>query len=229
MRSRCSRAGSTRSPVPLPGLVGERKRLALVGHYSCPKVFNIQKQLIKELKRSGLAGRSTCRSTSPTPVCCARAQQRTRSFLFACLALVVTRMFERDESTFYENGVVSLNLPMAKDILGARATRTTHPKVIRGFEALFSAILERDIAIRTPFQWLTKKEVTGKIDEHGFRHLPPRPAAVPARGAGPSRRDTVGRAPNASIGGSAYSLPVLGSSNLQGATTRSAARRPQPR
>ena len=67
--------------------------------------------------------------------------------------------------------LTSLNLPIAKDVLGARATRTTHPKVIRGFEDLFSAVLERDIAIRTPFQWLTKKEVTRKIVGHGFGHL----------------------------------------------------------
>jgi hypothetical protein len=154
-------------------LVGERKRLALVGHHSCPKVFSTQKELIEGLKRGGLPGQIFY---VPVNVTNARVEpreytQRARSFLFACLALVVTRMFGRDEFTFFENGVVSLNLPIAKDVLGARATRTTHPKVIRGFEDLFSAVLERDIAVRTPFQWLTKKEVTGKIVEHGFGHL----------------------------------------------------------
>ena len=155
------------------GLIGERKRLALVGHHSCPKVFSIQKELIEGLKRGGLAGQIFYApvNVTNTGIAAREYTQRTRSFLFACLALVLTRMFERDEFTFYENGVVSLNLPIAKDVLGARATRTTHPKVIRGFEELFSAVLERDIAIRTPFQWLTKKEVTRKAVEHGFGHL----------------------------------------------------------
>lgn len=154
-------------------LVGERKRLALVGHHSCPKVFSTQKELIKGLDQGGLAGRFFYIPVNVTNsgVEPREHTQRTRSFLFACMALVVTRMFGRDGFTFFENGVVSLNLPIAKDVLGARATRTTHPKVIRGFEDLFSVVLRRDIAIRTPFQWLTKKEVTRKIVEHGFGHL----------------------------------------------------------
>lgn len=155
------------------GLVGERKRLALVGHHSCPKVFSIQKELIDGLNRGGLAAQIfyVPVNVTNTGIAAREYTQRTRSFLFACLALVVTRMFDRDAFTFYENGVVSLNLPIAKDVLGARATRTTHPKVIRGFEQLFSAVLERDFAIRTPFQWLTKKEVTRKVAEHGLGHL----------------------------------------------------------
>ena len=124
-------------------------------------------------------------------------------------------MFDRDEFTFYENGVVSLNLPIAKDVLGARATRTTHPKVIRGFEVLFSAVLERDITIRTPFQWLTKKEVTRKSSSTASATCSPRPAAAPARGPGPGTSGTAGPAPNASIGGSASWRPASAISILQ--------------
>jgi hypothetical protein len=97
--------------------------------------------------------------------------QRTRSFLFASLAMVVSTMFGKDEFTFYENGVVGLNIPIAKDVLGARATRTTHPKVVRGFEAFFSALLQRQITVKTPYQWLTKREVTEKILRHQCAHL----------------------------------------------------------
>ena len=43
--------------------------------------------------------------------------QRTRSFLFACLALAVARMFDRDRFVVYENGVVSINLPITRDVL----------------------------------------------------------------------------------------------------------------
>ena len=148
------------------------KRLALIGHQSAPQVVNVQKQLVEGLRRSGHgrvfyvpvnvtnSGREACEYT-----------QRTRSFLFACLALVMARMFDRDDFTFFENGVVSLNIPIAADVLGARATRTTHPKVIRGFEEFFSALVERDLRIRTPFQWLTKTEVVRKIGDHGFAEL----------------------------------------------------------
>jgi hypothetical protein len=37
-------------------------------------------------------------------------------------------MSGKDRFSFYENGVVSINPPLAGDIVGGRATRTTHPK-----------------------------------------------------------------------------------------------------
>jgi 7-cyano-7-deazaguanine synthase in queuosine biosynthesis len=154
-------------------LVQEGKKLVLVGHHSANAVFNVQKELIEGLKQGGLANQIfyVPINVTNTKVKASEYTQRTRSFLFACLALVVAQMFKKDEFTFYENGVVSLNIPIAKDVLGARATRTTHPKVIRGFEELFSEILDKNIEIRTPFQWFTKKEVTQIIPANGFGHL----------------------------------------------------------
>jgi hypothetical protein len=97
--------------------------------------------------------------------------QRTRSFLFACLGLVVARMSGKDRFSFYENGVISINPPLAGDVIGGRATRTTHPKVLRGLETLFSILLDHQIEIQTPLQWLTKKEVTQKIKEAGMADM----------------------------------------------------------
>lgn len=149
------------------------KKMALVGHHSASKVFANQKDLVTGLNLHGLASSVFY---IPVNVTNSRVQavdttQRTRSFLFASLGFVLARMFEKDQFTFYENGVVSLNLPVARDVLGARATRTTHPKVIRGFEAIFSALAERQIEIRTPFQWSTKRDIVEKIIESGFGHL----------------------------------------------------------
>jgi hypothetical protein len=154
-------------------LVRNRKNLALAGHHSANKVVNVQKELIQDLKQAGLNRQIFYIpvNVTNTNVNAREYTQRTRSFLFACLGLVVARIFGKDSFTFYENGVLSINLPIAHDVQGARATRTTHPKVLRGFEALFSAVLDREITIRTPFQWLTKKEVVNKIAESGFSYL----------------------------------------------------------
>jgi hypothetical protein len=80
-------------------------------------------------------------------------------------------MFGKAGFSFFENGIVSLNLPPAHDVLGARATRTTHPRVIRGFKALFSALVGEPVDVRTPFLWRTKKEVVELIVEQGFGQL----------------------------------------------------------
>jgi hypothetical protein len=119
----------------------EGKKMVLVGHHSAPKIFNIQKQLVDALNQRACGPRLffvpvNITNTGSVPV---EYTQRTRSFLFAALGVVVARMFGKDEITFYENGVVSLNIPIAGDVLGARATRTTHPRVIRGFETLIAA------------------------------------------------------------------------------------------
>lgn len=151
----------------------EGKKMVLVGHHSAPKIFNIQKQLVEALNQHASGPRMffvpvNITNTGSVPV---EYTQRTRSFLFAALGVVVARMFGKGEITFFENGIVSLNIPIAGDVMGARATRTTHPKVIRGFERFFSSILEREINVRTPFQWLTKTEVVRKIDEYSASEL----------------------------------------------------------
>jgi hypothetical protein len=65
--------------------------------------------------------------------------QRTRSFLFAALGFTVARMVGTSNLRFYENGVVSLNLPVCAQVIGGRATRTTHPRVLVEMAELFSS------------------------------------------------------------------------------------------
>lgn len=161
-------------------LVANNKSLVLVGHYSASKVFSTQKSLIDTLRQRGLS-----RQIFYTPVRIHNKNvndtedskkvgeftQRTRSFIFAALAITIAQLYKKDKITFYENGVVSLNLPLAQDILGARSTRTTHPKVIRGFENIFSLLLDKEIVINHPFQWMTKNQVTALLDKNGFADM----------------------------------------------------------
>lgn len=58
--------------------------------------------------------------------------QRTRSFLYATIAAAVAHMAGLSRVRFYENGVVSINLPIAEQVVGTKATRTTHPRVLNG-------------------------------------------------------------------------------------------------
>lgn len=149
------------------------KRLVLVGHHSASKVHHVQTRLVEDFRVRGYESQIFHVTVNVTnagvePV---EPTQRSRSFLFASLALVIACMFRRDGFTFYENGVVSINLPIAADVLGARATRTTHPKVIRGFERLFSNLLGRQIPIETPYLWSTRKEVIERLLSTGLGDL----------------------------------------------------------
>lgn len=93
--------------------------------------------------------------------------QRSRSFLFFALGTMVARMLGAPRLRFYENGVVSQNLPISSQVIGAMATRTTHPLVIAQFRALAEHIAPGGLDIGNPFVWLTKTEIVERIRAHG--------------------------------------------------------------
>jgi 7-cyano-7-deazaguanine synthase in queuosine biosynthesis len=89
--------------------------------------------------------------------------QRTRSFLFASFGVTVAKMMGLDTLRFYENGVVSLNLPVSAQAIGSRQTRTTHPKTLAGFQNLFSLLGDAPFTVENPYLWATKADVVQKI------------------------------------------------------------------
>src|SRR5262249_30315677 len=72
---------------------------------------------------------------------------------------------------FFENGVVSLNLPPVGQVVGARATRTTHPQALAGFRRVLSAVLGQSFDVNNPYAWITKSEVTERIVQSGCSDL----------------------------------------------------------
>lgn len=97
--------------------------------------------------------------------------QRTRSFLYSTLGTVVAESIKSEGVRFFENGVVSLNLPVADEVLRARASRTTHPKALYLFERFFGMVTERRIRIDNPFLFKTKAEIVASIAQNGAGDL----------------------------------------------------------
>jgi 7-cyano-7-deazaguanine synthase in queuosine biosynthesis len=141
------------------------KAVALVSHRSASKIAGAQKHLVDELRNrfgpnrvlhipvwANLDASFTKETT-----------HRVRSFLFAALGAVTARLFNKTRISFFENGVVSLNLPLVGQVVGARATRTTHPQALAGFRRVLAAVLNQSLAIDNPFAWLTKAEVIERI------------------------------------------------------------------
>lgn len=93
--------------------------------------------------------------------------QRSRSFLYATLGATIAGMCDLDEVRFYENGTVSLNLPISRQVVGSKATRTTHPKTLAGFEKLLSLVAQRPVKVPNKFLWKTKGEVVKLIMDAG--------------------------------------------------------------
>ena len=52
-----------------------------------------------------------------------KSTHRARSFLFASLGAVTARLFDLDRIKFFENGIVSLNLPLVAQVVGGPGDR----------------------------------------------------------------------------------------------------------
>ena len=116
-------------------LVAHGKKVALVSHRSASKITEAQNYLIGQLRHRFGADR-----VLHVPVRAnlkddlgKESTHRTRSFLFASIGAVTAHLLDLQRIFFFENGVVSLNLPPVGQVVGARATRTTHPQALAGF------------------------------------------------------------------------------------------------
>lgn len=154
----------------LEEIIEQRHRVALVSHFSSTKIAPVQRWLRKAIvDRLG----PDCSRHVPVRIQLGsgtnrEGTHRTRSFLFAALGTVTALAFGRDRVSFHENGVVSLNLPPVANVVGTRATRTTHPQTLHRFTDLFSRIFKCPVRVDNPFFWRTKTEVVQTIDKLGM-------------------------------------------------------------
>jgi len=91
--------------------------------------------------------------------------QRTRSFLYATLGAVVASALRLHDVQLADNGVVSLNLPLNDQVIGAMATRSTHPKFLRLFNALLQVVFPGGPQVSNPLWNHTRREALGLLQE----------------------------------------------------------------
>lgn len=144
------------------------RKVALVTHKSTEKLERRRRKLCEMLVARAR------RKPVFFPVCIHKAKhlsaeytQRSRSFLYAALGATIAQGYGLARIRFYENGVVSFNLPVAAQVVGAKATRTTHPRVLKGFAKLLSLVSGRRFLVENPFVWKTKAEVLEVIKSAG--------------------------------------------------------------
>ena len=148
-------------------------RVALISHKSANKLVPVREHLVHHLSRRHSPGRvmhvsvlaNLARHIGP------ERTHRTRSFLFAAIAATVARACGVDGFRFFENGVLSMNLPLLAQVVGSRASRTTHPQVLHGFRRILGALLGSQFEVANPYAWMTKTQVVERIAQHGFADL----------------------------------------------------------
>lgn len=156
----------------LQALAGGNGNVVLLTHRSAQKAITRQTHLADYLKqrfpRRVLHVEITARRKSTVAV---ERTQRSRSLLFSSLAYGVARALGISTISFYENGIISQNLPIAGSVVGTMATRTTHPYGLLLLERLLATLGEKRITIRNPFAWKTKSEVLEVIRRYNAEDL----------------------------------------------------------
>ncbi|MEH6527398.1 MAG: 7-cyano-7-deazaguanine synthase [Sneathiella sp.] len=154
----------------LEEIVEHNNKVALVSHFSATKIKPIQHALQKAMADK-LGTKNLKHFQTKVQLKAGTNNEgthRTRSFLFATLAMTIATVFGKDRISFYENGVVSLNLTPVGNVVGTRATRTTHPQTLTRFGSFFSHVFSKPLRVDNPFFWRTKKEVVEKISRLGL-------------------------------------------------------------
>lgn len=146
-------------------VLNEKHRVVLVTHKSTPKLNKRRRRLEKMIadKAGENAPFHIGVRVNKNKELNYEYTQRSRSFLYVSIGAAIAEMINLKSVRFYENGVISLNLPVCAQVVGGRATRTTHPRVIRGFQEIISLVAGEPFTIENPYIWKTKADVVGVI------------------------------------------------------------------
>lgn len=96
--------------------------------------------------------------------------QRSRGFLYSAIGAAVAAGFGLEDVVVADNGWVSVGLPVNGQAIGAKMSRTTHPR----FQYLFNKLLARvlpSVRIRNPLLFQTRSEALGVLQERGLERL----------------------------------------------------------
>ncbi len=88
--------------------------------------------------------------------------QRARGFLFMSLALAAAAGLGVAEAYMYENGILTLAVPLSSARIGGLSTRSTHPKVMALMNRL-AADMGAGAELLNPFMYQTKAEIIRDI------------------------------------------------------------------
>lgn len=174
---------------------GEKKKIALVSHCSEAKMDSLQKKVYQYIDEN-------CEGPQPLHVpakiwkggrfVTKDTNQRNRSFLYAALGAAVAKAVGLSRVRFYENGIISCNLPFDGQTYQARRTRTTHPRFLIQMSELMEAITGEEFLFENPYAFKTRADVIQEVKDvnkqEGIAHTR---SCAKSRYVGKTRHDGV--------------------------------------
>jgi hypothetical protein len=163
-------SGGLDSFVGALDIVGQREPLVLVSHYtdgsaSVPQetafshvlAAKDEEQFVSKLQAWIVAPNNIFGNGNDD-------RQRSRSFLFIALGVLVAEALGTAELLVPENGLISLNVPLTDLRVGSYSTRTTHPHYMSLLSESIAAV-GIAVALRNPYQFKTKGEMLAECGQ----------------------------------------------------------------
>ena len=94
--------------------------------------------------------------------------QRSRGFLYSSIGASVAAAFRLEDVVVADNGFVSVGLPLNGQTVGAKMSRTTHPRFQHLFNRLCALILPK-VHVRNPLLFRTRAETLELLSLHGLQ------------------------------------------------------------
>ncbi len=134
-----------------PFLVSHRASSAAIGH---------RRDLLAEVRRrfAHQGFRTADAVVNLKGVDAKENTQRSRSMLYASLGTAVGVALGIEDIRLADNGIVSVNLPFTDQAIGARMSRSTHPKFLLLFRRLAELVAEADVNVWNPLWNKTRPE-----------------------------------------------------------------------
>jgi hypothetical protein len=149
-------------------------RPVVVSHRSTPPVDSVQKALLEAVRDRipdwafpQLSFWIHRRGSDPKDT-----SQRTRGFLFAALGIAVAGQLGIGRVLLPDNGYVSLNPPISGQLVGALASRGTHPTFLRLMDRLAKHIFPTtSVKLSNPLESRTRAEALRVLTRRGVPEL----------------------------------------------------------
>lgn len=167
----CLFSGGVDSLLGAAALLGEGRRVLLVGHHADRVTSSAQTKLFDLLRRK-FPGRASLlqlylersrkgrqRYALPDKV---EISHRSRSFLFLASGVVAAIATGTKTLHIPENGLIALNSPLGASRRGTLSTRTTHPRYIELFNLMLTT-LAIDVKVQNPFAYQSKTDMVEAI------------------------------------------------------------------
>ena len=161
-------SGGADSTCATIDLISKGKKPILVSHTPAPLHNAIQNRLVTLLREQykNWAFPHVSIAVNRRGSEAKESSQRSRSFLYLTLSTVIANRLGLKDVFLADNGIVTLNLPKTPQVMGALASRSTHPRFIEKFQHLLDAVFPGTVTITNPLLYFTRAETLNILKEN---------------------------------------------------------------